>query len=464
MLQKMKKYKLLLIGLIVLLISILSISNYSMWGDEICRVFDPISGNFINTLKTSLGFAQPGYMIYMYLWERITFSTNVEFFIRCSNLIFVPIAFYYVYKIVKYKKWNLWIILLFFMHPMFIYYMDEATPYIIVYTLSLAFIYYTFFTDDFNSTSNIVKLNIVYLIGVFFHFIFGFIIIPYIVNCLMINHKDKKSILKHIYILLLFSIIYVPLLVTYLLNLIHVTTGFSLKNIAYVIYSFIGMAGIGLSRNDLRALNFNKINSIQIICLLFMIIVCVGLLYFIIKNIKTILKKEREYLICILAYFVIIFGLSFVIKFGVWERHCFSIFPLFLISLIDILYIIKNNKKSNIFIALYIIILIFSSINIRYNYYYQSDDFKGVYEYIEEISPKYVILNYETSIYDITKTINKENISIIDEEEKIKEKFNEIDEGVLILFEKNSSDELYEYFDSNYKVINEFNSFKIIVK
>ena len=50
-----------------------------------------------------------------------------------------------------------------------------------------------------------------------------------------------------------------------MINLVHVTTGFGIKNIAYVLYGFVGMSGIGLSRNDLRALNFSKITNIQII-------------------------------------------------------------------------------------------------------------------------------------------------------------------------------------------------------
>lgn len=154
--------------------------------------------------------------------------------------------------------------------------MDEATPYIIIYTLSLAYTYYVFFNDDFNSIKNIVVINLIYLLGVLVHFIFGFIIIPYIVMYLINNYKERKMIFKHIKILLLFSIIYVPLLIIYLLNLAHGNaTGYGIKNIAYIDYAFLGMVGLALSRNDLRALNFQKITNSQIVLLVLMVIVLI---------------------------------------------------------------------------------------------------------------------------------------------------------------------------------------------
>ncbi len=464
---KNEKNKMIFISCIIFFIAILSISNTGMWYDEICRVFDPITGNLANTIKTSLSFAQPGYMLFMHLWERITFGTQIEFFIRCSNLVFVPIAIFYAYKIAKAKKWSLWTILLFFIHPIFVYYMNEATPYIIVYALSLAYTYYVFFSEDFNSTKNIFIINLIYLLGVFVHFMFGFIIIPYIVMCLLTNYKDKKMIFKHIKILLLFSIIYLPLLILYLLNLVHVTTGFSIKNPAYVLYGFIGMAGIGLSRNDLRAFKLSKITGPQIIALVLMSIACISLLYFIIKKLKTILKEEKNYLICLLSFFVIVFTIAFIIQFGMWERHCLTIFPLFMVIFIDTLYLIKD-KKSSLWLLLYIAIIIFSSINIRYNYYYQCDDYKGVYNYIKEsnIDSYYLLSNFSIKLYNVESLVPEQYY--IDgtslEDQDIIDEFSNREKIILILFEKCSSKKLYDYFDNNdsYNVNSNYNSFKII--
>ena len=464
MMKKINK-KMLAISLLIIAISILSITNGSMWFDEICRVVDAIEGSLSNTIKTGLSFAQPGYLLYMYLWERITLGNSIEFIIRCSNLVFVPIAIYYAYQIVKAKKWNIWTILLFFIHPMFVYYMNEATPYIIVYSLSLAYTYYVFFSKDFNSKENILKINIIYLLGVFIHFIFGFIIIPYIVKCLFENYKNKAIIKSHIIILLLFSIIYAPLLIVYMLNLVHVTTGFGIKNIAYIIYSFIGMAGVGLSRNDLRALNFNKISNIQIILLIIMLLTCICISYLIIKNIKKIIKAEKIYLICIIIYFAIIFIIGAAIQFGAYERHCYTIFPLFLITLIDITHIILNDKNKVLFV-LYIILLIYSSLNIRFNYYYRCDDYKGVYNYIKSNKENidYLIVNYNTDIYDISYVYDKKHILKARKDNKLMKEFEKRKDATLILFEKNSSEYIFSFYDNkaSYKIDDQFNSFKII--
>lgn len=467
--SQIEKNKMIIIVCIILFISILSITNSSMWFDETCRVVDPIKGDFLSTIKTSLMFAQPGYMIFMFLWERIFLGTQIEFFIRCSNLIFVPIAIIYAYKIVKAKKWNLWTILLFFVHPMFVYYMDEATPYIVVYSLALAYTYYLFFSDDFNSTKNIIKLNLIYLIGVFFHFIFGFIIIPYIVVCIIKNHNNKKILYRHIKILALFCILYAPLLILYLLKLARVTTGFGIKNILYVIYSFLGMAGLGLSRNDLRAFNIEKISILQIILIALMALICIRMLYIFIKNRKLILKKEnKECLICLLVFFAVVFGISFVIKFGVWERHCITAFPLFMIVFIDFITLTKS-KKNLVLFTLYIIFIIISSVNIRINYYYQCDDNKGIYKYIEQNNTEkkqYIISNYDDELYNIKKLVGEDYFVNMEnsKDEEIINKFLDNKKATLILFEKHSSKNLYNYFDEKeeYKVNNNYNSFKII--
>ena len=139
-----------------------------------------------------------------------------------------------------------------------------------------------------------------------------------------------------------------------------------------------------------------------------------------------------------------------------------------MIVLIDILYIIKENFKSSlIFIILYIVMLLISSINIRFNYYYQCDDYKGIYNYFKtsELNESKYVSNYDTSIYNL-EDILKEKYYNADKlsDNKIIKLFQEHNDYTLILFEKNSSEKLYNYFDNNkeYKINDNFNSFKII--
>lgn len=90
----------------------MSITNGSLWGDELYRVVDSISGDLYATMKTATGYAQPGYMLYMLLWTHITGSS--EFILRCSNIPFAVIAMIYVYKIVDSKGMSIWWSILFF--------------------------------------------------------------------------------------------------------------------------------------------------------------------------------------------------------------------------------------------------------------------------------------------------------------------------------------------------------------
>lgn len=81
-------------------------------------------------------------------------------------------------------------------------------------------------------------------------------------------------------------------------------------------------------------------------------------------------------------FFILIFLVSFVIDFGVWERHCFTIFLLFIDCVNTISF--TRGRKNLIFFILCISIILISSANIRFNYY-NCDDYKGVYNYIKEI-------------------------------------------------------------------------------
>ena len=137
-----------------------------------------------------------------------------------------------------------------------------------------------------------------------------------------------------------------------------------------------------------------------------------------------------------------------------------------MIIMIDTFEIIKN-KKSILFIGLYIVLLIISSLNIRFNYYYQCDDYKGVYNYLKEENKDYdYIFTYENEIYNNKNIISKEHYRAIKKEKdkEIINDFNQNENAVLVLFEKNVSKSLYNYFDESneYLVNSKYNSFKIV--
>lgn len=476
--RQLNHKKIIYAGTIVLF-SILCITSGSFWGDEICRVEAPIYGSFKDIWRTAKGFAQPGYLFWITLWTKLLGTS--EYIIRCSNIPFVLIQIAFVFKIIEKKEWPMEYAFLFFLHPMFAYYMDEATPYMAVYAFALGFVYYVFFTED-QEFKNIqfaraFRINLVFTIGFFIHFIFGFIYILYVVHYLLVEINDKKKRKNHFIVVLSFVVVYIPLLLLYVDGLFSGTptgTGFGIKNIAFIIYAFLGMSGIGLSRNDLRAGNFTNISWWNIIALG---LVCAALLLIAIlfhRKWKTIIKNNKVMIISCIVYFLVFLSISKLINFGVWERHCMSVFPVYVILICDIVSEIMKSDFKGIKIAtmLYGVLLLISIGNIRFNYYYSCDDYKGVYQEIstmmEEKEDVHVLTDCSGEYYNFNKCVISDKQQIIDtlgyDENEILNMFNENSNDVLVLFEKSSTKEFYHSFDNkaNVSVNNHYNSFKIV--
>ncbi len=467
---------------LVLLLAVLSITNGSLWDDEICRVVDPISGDLKATIHTALGYAQPGYMLYMLLWTGLIGST--EFLLRCSNLIFAAIAAVYAMKVVSAKGWPVWYALVFFAHPMFIYYMDEATPYIVVYALALAFTYHVFCVGDFHSVRNIVCINVAYLLGVFMHFMFGFIIMFYFTRCILRFREKKGSMRRHIGVMLCFSPFYLGLLYLYLTRLNKTQTGFGLKSVLYIIYSFLGLQGAGLSRNDLRAGNFQNLQMWQIVFLLLFVIALVLILCLAGRELKGFLARNREMLLSLAVFFVVICLAAKIVDLGLWERHCMTALPVCMICACDLFSCVyRRSKGGQLAIILYFALIIGSCLNIRLNYYYACDDHKGaakkITEWLADEDAIVLTTRGEDGYYPIRQSAvdPKEQIIYLKQktDEQIIEEMKELTDEtgtiaaenrktMLVLFEKDCSRYLYTYFDSRegYKTDSSYNSYKLI--
>lgn len=466
-----KHFATILICVLVLLLAFFSISNGSLWGDEICRVADPISGDLSATLKTAMGYAQPGYMLFMMLWAKLIGTS--EFLLRCSNLPFACLALLYAFRIVRSRGWRDWWALAFFVHPMFVYYMDEATPYIIVYALSLAFIYHVYCAPRFHDVRNLAAINAIYLLGVFIHFIFGFIIVFYFAQCLLTARKDKKLVLRHAGVMACFCPAYLPLLAAYVTSLKSTQTGFGLRSLLYIPYAFLGMQGAGLSRNDLRAKNFDKLQPVHIFLLFLFVIALVCMLLLFLRHGNGFFARNRELVWGLIAYFAVILPVAAVVHMGLWERHCMPSFPVYMILLIDIFHrFLPLGKRSRALLAFYALLLCVSAGNIVFNYYYSCDDYKGVTNRLaslfEQNKDLVVIDNYETQYYSYLDAVPDPKAQILHakSDDELIGLLDTIDteNAVIVLFEKNCSKSLYHRFDSepNVTVDDSFNSFRII--
>lgn len=475
-----KKYWCILAA-VVFLIALAAITNGSMWDDELCRVEESINGDFAGNWIKAVGYGQPGYMLWMFFW--IKFVGKTEFLLRTSNLVFAAAAFFYVYKIIKSKGCSPLFALLFFIHPMFIYYMDEVTPYIAVYAFSIAFIYYVFYAEPFDGIKNMVTINFVFLAGVFTHFIFGFIYVLYLYKIL--SAKYRKKFWEHFRIFAIFCIAYIPLFVLdcYGLFLLGPTTrtGFGIKNMMYVCYAFLGFAGLGISRNDLRAGHFEAMGIPELTGVGILAVILIGIAVVWFMDRKKIKFSSTEMIKGAILYFAVFCTFSVLLDFGMWERHCIGVFPVFLIVMIDLFeYFLCRKSLGKVFVWGYCICLLFSAWNIRFSYYYACDDWKSVSEYLVNELEQNEKITIITSMngssyfdagkyYDITENKKKKQQKIINlkNEQELKEMITiqeREDKFIFVLFEKAVSPEMFRFYDEHpdFYVDDTFNSFKIV--
>ena len=462
--------------LFVLLVALLSIHDNGLWGDEACRVWHP-QFTFSEYFSRAVGFGQIGYLMYTAIWSSLFGLSEVA--LRCSNIPFALLAAYYVLKIVKKTDMPNWSFALFFIHPMFTYYMNEVTPYIVVYAFSLAFIYYIFFFEDtFNDMKHLVRINSVFLAGVFFHFMFGFIYVLYLYKCIVLLKHRQLALKTHIKCMLLFMIAYIPLLAVICYGLFTnslIRGEYTIKNVAFILYGFGGFMGLALSRNDLRAGNFSMLTGAQLGCA-----VALAALYGLIivlarKSLWAALKPYAGLFISALACFIFLNGVSALIQFRVWERHSMFLFPVWIMLVCLSINALSDGGIKKALLAGLLCLMLFSCFNLRSNYYYCYDDFKGVQASVHKYADEVPIDTIYTSIVDnygfysleeaVAHTAAKIEY-ITGSLRDIKQTITDNPEGkyLLILEERALDRDSYQYFDQiASRIDTSCNSYKILL-
>lgn len=388
-----KKIKKIALTLIEILISVVSISSYSLWTDEGIRIHAVVFGNLKDVVHYGLADKQLFFVLKQYLWTSLFGISEIA--IRSLNLIFVWMIIYYLNKILGKREIDTSYGLLLFISPMFVYYMNDAGPYIILLAYSLAFLYYVIFIDSFSSKKNAFMINAVFLLGVGTHFIFGFVYLMYLVKVIYMAYKKQLQIKPHVLTGLAFSPLYVTLLIFYMQAMENgASRGWdppTLLNILFVVYSFIGSAGLSLSRNEIRAGNFESLEWYQLVlpgCL----VILMGILFWMaIKNKNVVLKPHALMLSGTIVYGLVFYLFSYKWHFHFWERHFITAYVVMLILLIEVASKLIQKNIIKVTITLLSILFLCSSFQLRFNPYYGKDNYKETIDYVFK-SDKPVIL------------------------------------------------------------------------
>lgn len=376
----------LILGLI-LLFGVLSISSYSLWMDEGLRVETAVESTENGYFELCWHNLHVGLVHLMYLWSFLFGKT--EFAIRTLNLPFLLIGAWYMMAMLKQYRVSLWWVMLYAVHPLTVYYMNDAGPYIGGIACACAISYHCFFASQ--SRTNTLAICM-WLLGAFcLHFLFGIMAILYICSLIYRGSCEHSYsfIRKDILIWLCFIPLFVYVGIMYMQNVGHGgekgwdTPG--LFNLATSAYCFLGCAGLGLPRNDMRMGSYHLItpSMIGMVALLM-----IGWSLIFLKNIRSVWRKFlHPMIVATFVLFAVFMLFAVMTNFQFRERHVIMLFPAFLLGVIWLLRNAWSDGKSLLnrgAVVLVVGLLLVSSARIRWDKEYAKDDYKGVIAYLNE--------------------------------------------------------------------------------
>lgn len=379
-----------LLFLATLVMSCLAINGGSLWDDEGYRSFFALLGDFDNILAYTGRDKQFSFVFYEWLW--VSVFPHSEIGMRAMNVPFVLMGVLYLALILRSRGLSVLWALVMVLHPMVWYYTNEVSPYIIMLAASLGLCYHAFFAKRTDSWANIAGMNACFLLGYSCHFIFGFAYVIVAVGLLLrLVRRESVAWGRYIAVFAAFCLCYLPLTWWYWIHMENGQTyGWGhpgVSNIAYVVYSFLGMQGMGLSRLDIRAGEWFWHMTPQMGVLL-SVFIC-GTAALILLNVRTFLRLLRQrWVVALVGCALVFYAGAFIKYFQFWERHVIMllVLPLVLIpqfghALVHTAPGLRRKLSLGLF-SLLGLCWAASCGNLAFNEYYRKDNFKGVAAYL----------------------------------------------------------------------------------
>ena len=391
------------IGLIIT--SLFLISTESFWVDEGITASWLMKDSFNDLLSNLLSNSEsesqmPFYIICIWLWGLIV--PHTEWFLRSLNILFLFGTGLFVYNYSK-RYDNSFIFLIFFIQPFLWKYVGEFRPYLLqIFLHTIQIIALLDLLNEKNIKYRTLLLVSSSFLSCFVHMLS---VIPLIVIFLIISVCfliKKINLYKQEIKIILFSFpLFLMLGFYYLQTLIRDAGGAklwdpSIKNYLFSIYELIGLSGIGPSYLMIRDIATNDffetinlfVNYIPIIFLFLIVFVLI------ILNLKLVFNKNTRILIIFsISVFLILIIFSSLANWPFWGRHLAPIFPAYVIILsVLISYFYKKNNFGKIISLILISLLIFSTLNNRFNDKYEKEDYRGIMNYAGSHSENTIIL------------------------------------------------------------------------
>ncbi|MEE1265827.1 MAG: hypothetical protein UHH87_06020 [Akkermansia sp.] len=391
-----------------IILAVLSISNHSIWLDEGVRLYFSNISIADGWFEQQWGIMQVGLANMQYAWSYLFGHSEIAY--RSLNLPFLFIAGIYFYRILKSFSLSPYWVLLLAIHPLPGYYMNDAGPYIPLLAAACALYYHCFCAENRYSWGNLLSLFAWFLFGFLTHFIFGFFGAIYAYSFIQSACKTRSRTLicREIIVALLFAPLFMYVAYKYAGLMINGSErGWSrpgIFNLGFAAYSFTGLAGLGLPRNEMRHHSFYLIHPLMLIGVGVCLASLAGIFILHIKKAWQFLRTPAAIsaVVGLLVFCVAVY----IQNFQFWERHIIFIFPICLALFAALMQQAWQHRLKWLNRSLVVILLcswIASSFNLRFVEKYRKDDYKGVLTYLESnsIGHQYPVLAQgDTYVFD----------------------------------------------------------------
>ena len=392
------KNKILFI-LIFSFISLIPITNFSLWIDEATTAYYASQLNLIDlnnkifSARTS-EIQMPGYIYYIWVWEKL-FGHN-EFILRLSNFPFIVILIIVIAFAPLTNRMKILLSCFFTFSPFIWYNLNEVRSTIPVFSFGglgmLSLVYY------FNGGKSLQKTGVwIFTFSLILGVSFNMLVLLFIpaIGLLFIIHSilgkwKLKTIINDWWPGLCIMGVGIGTLIIYFLWTISQGAGGyieapGISNTAFLFYEYLGFSGVGPPRNLLRESRSFEVLKPYIPLMGLYCSVYVILFLFIFRSLrkqsKTIQFFTNPYLITFLFGILVFSLVCSVFQFRFWGRHAIFLLPLmffYFAHIIDHSLQLESSKYKHLFpIIPFIALTLISDINIRFNDIYKKENNKA---------------------------------------------------------------------------------------
>lgn len=427
----MKSSNYIIIG-VLLIISFLGVNGWSLWLDESSTAMLASIPSFNGLVETMINWngsesQMPLYILFMWIWEKLFGHT--EYALRMSNVFMVVVFLVYcAYCIKRMCKEDAMIIKIAMscsvIAPFFIYNMNEARVNISLFVLSAICYLGVFMYGKYKYRKDLYVCLISLATGFGFNMLFAFVVPILLLEVLYFDKKvlwnNKRAI----------AITFVGCCLIgsyYVWTLLQAKSGFverpGVTNIAYAMYEFLGMNGMGAPKNVIRESD-NLIVSIKPY-IPWLIAICIG--YAMILWRMLVEKAGNQMLMLFVISIIVFFIGAYAASFRFWGRHLFIFYPLWIAAFAGIINKLWESRKwINKITVCYCLLCIFVSfIRISILPEYKKENIKETIHFVNNWNKEKAICVFFAGFPELANYYHLENQCNLD-------KMEDSNNGVLV--------------------------------